>query len=63
MAESLGTTSQAIYDSIRLRPEYPISLMRNIVKRYGSFAAFMHEVMGIGDEETLELKSKFLTAS
>jgi protein-tyrosine phosphatase len=62
MAESLGTTSQAVYDSIRLRPEYPLSLMRNITVRYGSFAVFMKEAMGIGEEETREIKRKLLTA-
>ena len=61
MAAALGTTSQAIYDSIRLRPEFPKSLMANIEARYGKFSTFLEQKMGVGTQELLELKRRLLT--
>jgi protein-tyrosine phosphatase len=59
MATSLGTTPEAIHDSIRLRREYPIALRQGIVNQYGSLGVYLDQIMGIGSKELDIIRDKY----
>ncbi|WP_172278126.1 tyrosine-protein phosphatase [Chryseobacterium sp. LAM-KRS1] len=60
VAEEFGTTTQKIYDALKLKPEYINQILGNIIKKYGSLSNFYKTEFGIGEYETKMLREKYL---